>query len=451
MAKKKTIYICTNCGHNSVQWAGRCPTCNEWGTLQEEIVTNSKGSIPKKIEKHTPVILSQVRSENREERIRTGISEFDRVLGGGFVYGSVVLIGGDPGIGKSTLLLQAAAKLTTSSLYISGEESQYQIKSRAERLGIKSDKIKIFSGTDVDEVVSVAGIEKPGLIIVDSIQTIYSPELDNSPGTVTQIRECTMKLMQFAKTTNIPVVLIGHITKEGFLAGPKALEHIVDAVLHFEGEKNNFYRILRANKNRFGSTNEIGIFEMKSDGLIEVDNPSKIFLNQTEQHSSGSSVTAMIEGTRPILIEVQALVTPAHYSNPQRVTTGFDQKKLSILLAVLEKRADIMLSGHNVFINVAGGIKIDEPAADLAVCIAITSSFRDVVVSKDTLIIGEIGLGGELRAVSNIEKRVTEAVKLGFKNIVLPKNNIKALEKIKGCALHPVVNLEQAVNMLVRG
>jgi len=383
-----------------------------------------------------------------EERVKTNIAEFDRVLGGGLMPGSVVLIGGDPGIGKSTLVMQAASKVDGDVLYVTGEESANQISLRAKRLKVSGDKISIMTETDLD--VILGGIKKlqPKVVIVDSIQTTYKPDFDNAPGTVTQIRECTVELMQLAKKTHCAIMIVGHVTKEGMIAGPKILEHVVDTVLQFEGERSYSYRVLRAQKNRFGSTNEIGIFEMHDDGLHEVLNPSEIFLSERDKQTTGSVVTASIEGTRPILLEVQALVTPSSYGNPQRVATGFDYRRLSILLAVLEKRANLRLSIQNVFLNIAGGIRIDEPAVDLAICCAIASNFSDKFARNDTVVIGEVGLGGEVRSVNHIEKRIQEAAKLGFKRIILPTNNIKAIKAKADIEIVGVDNLGNTLSKI---
>jgi DNA repair protein RadA/Sms len=429
MSRHKIKYICSSCGHESLKWLGKCPSCESWSTFTEEFIEEKKLS-RKKI--NVEPRLSTLSNENRleEERIKTNIEELDRVLGGGLVTGSVVLIGGDPGIGKSTLVMQAASKINSAVLYVTGEESANQINMRAQRLNIKSNNIYVLTETDLDVIINAIEKNNPKVVIVDSIQTTYRPDLENSSGTVTQIRECTVELMQAAKKRNCAVIIIGHVTKEGMIAGPKVLEHIVDTVLQFEGERSYSYRILRSQKNRFGSTNEIGIFEMHDSGLQEVKNPSQIFLSERDKEVTGSVVTSSIEGSRPILLEVQALVTPSAYGNPQRVATGFDYRRLSILLAVLEKRAGIRLSAHNVFVNMAGGLRIDEPAVDLAVCCAIASSYNDRSARKNTVVIGEIGLSGEVRTVGHIDKRIQEAVKLGFQRIIIPKNNYKTV-KIK--------------------
>lgn len=430
MPKQKTKYVCSNCGYETLKWMGKCPQCDEWNTLTEEAVETGKPKRGLSSNDIKPIPLSE-NIEREIPRLSTNINELDRVLGGGLMPGSVILIGGDPGIGKSTLVMQASASIKNKVLYVSGEESVNQINLRAKRLKLKSESLLLYAETNLDSIESAIEKTEPDVVIIDSIQTCYIPQLENAPGTVTQIRECTTQIMQLAKKKGFSAILIGHVTKEGFIAGPKVLEHVVDTVLQFEGEKNHTYRILRAQKNRFGSTNEIGIFEMHDDGLHEVKNPSSLFLSEREGDVTGSIVTASMEGTRPVLLEVQALVTPSQYGNPQRVTTGFDGRRLSILLAVLEKRANIILSNQNVFLNIAGGIKIDEPAVDLAICASIASSMMDRPANEGVIAIGEVGLGGEIRSVSNIEKRIQEAEKLGFKAAVVPSNNSKALKGTK--------------------
>ncbi|MDP2039105.1 MAG: DNA repair protein RadA [Ignavibacteria bacterium] len=447
MARNRIKYVCSSCGYESLKWIGRCPSCESWNTFTEELIEEKKTGKKSHAGDEQITKLSDHVVES-EERVKTNIAEFDRVLGGGLMPGSVVLIGGDPGIGKSTLVMQAASKVDGDVLYVTGEESANQISLRAKRLKITGDKISIMTETDLD--VILGGIKKlqPKVVIVDSIQTTYKPDFDNAPGTVTQIRECTVELMQLAKKTHCAIMIVGHVTKEGMIAGPKILEHVVDTVLQFEGERSYSYRVLRAQKNRFGSTNEIGIFEMHDDGLHEVLNPSEIFLSERDKQTTGSVVTASIEGTRPILLEVQALVTPSSFGNPQRVATGFDYRRLSILLAVLEKRANLRLSIQNVFLNIAGGIRIDEPAVDLAICCAIASNFSDKFARNDTVVIGEVGLGGEVRSVNHIEKRIQEAAKLGFKRIILPTNNIKAIKAKADIEIVGVDNLGNALNKI---
>ncbi len=445
MSKTKIIYMCTNCGYDSIKWLGKCPSCNEWNSFTEERI---EGKTQKRNKSEAPQILKLTDPvDELEHRISCDINEFNRVLGGGIIPGSVVLIGGDPGIGKSTLVLQAAASVKTKVLYVSGEESIRQIKLRAKRLNINSDNILLLSETDLDVIMNAVNEIKPDLVIIDSIQTISRSEFDNAPGTITQIRECTSYLMQDAKRQNYSAILIGHVTKEGYIAGPKILEHMVDTVLQFEGERNHSYRILRAQKNRFGSTNEIGIFEMHDNGLTEVTNPSKVFVKDISSDKTGSVITASIEGSRAVLLEVQALVTPSNYGNPQRVATGFDYRRLSILLAVLEKRCKLKISSYNVFLNMAGGIRIDEPAVDLAVCAAIASSYMDKPLRNNIAAIGEVGLGGEVRGINQLDKRILEAEKLGFKEIIIPKVTLpdKQNGKIK---LLPVENLPAALDYM---
>ncbi len=447
MSKTRTIYICTNCGYESVKWLGKCPSCGSWNSFTEELREVKKNKVKSK-KTDTEVYRLNELTVEKEVRIRTGIGEFDRVLGGGLIYGSAILIAGDPGIGKSTLVMQAASKIEGKTLYVTGEESTKQIKVRAERLKVNNSSLLILAETNLDGIKNAIIQTEPDVVIVDSIQTIFNPDFDNGPGTVTQIRECTLSLMNLAKEKNFAVVLVGHVTKEGFIAGPKVLEHIVDAVIQFEGDKNNTYRILRALKNRYGNTNEIGIFEMHDDGLSEVKNPSELFLSERHSKTTGSVVTSSMEGTRPVLFEVQALVTPSNFGNPQRVATGFDYRRLSILLAVLEKRAGFRLSSHNVFLNMSGGIRIFEPAVDLAVCTAITSSISNTPARESLVVVGEVGLGGEIRSIGNIEKRIQEAEKLGFKNFVLPQNNMKSIKSGFSINLIPVENISAAIEKI---
>ncbi|HEX9740587.1 MAG TPA: DNA repair protein RadA [Ignavibacteriaceae bacterium] len=450
MSKTRIKYICSNCGYESLRWLGKCPECDSWNTFTEEIIETGNRKSPSY--KGTINIKKINEIEGVEKnRIITGIGELDRVLGGGFIPGSVILLGGDPGIGKSTLAMQAASEINHKVLYVTGEESTAQIKTRAARLNIKSDDFFVLSETDLNIIIAAINSLSPFLVVIDSIQTMYRSELDNSPGTITQIRECTSQLMDTAKKNGISILIVGHVTKEGFIAGPKVLEHMVDTVIQFEGESHHSFRILRAQKNRFGSTNEIGIFEMHEDGLTEVKNPSKVFLSEREKEISGSAITASIEGTRPILLEVQALVTPSNFGNPQRVATGFDYRRLSILLAVLEKRGGYRLSANNVFLNMAGGVKIDEPAVDLAVCCSIASSLTDKIVNSKTVLIGEVGLGGEVRSVGHIEKRIQEAEKLGFEQVFIPRNNLKGLKvNSPGIKVKGVESLTEAINGVIK-
>lgn len=449
MSKTKIKYICSNCSYESLRWLGKCPECDSWNSFTEEKVESSKHKNTSYSGKIDVSKISEI-SAKEEDRLKTGIEEFDRVLGGGLMPGSVILLGGDPGIGKSTLAMQAASNINEKVLYVTGEESAKQIKIRSTRLKLKSDNFYVLAETDLSIIISAINNLVPSVVIIDSIQTMYRSELENSPGTITQIRECTTLLMQEAKRNLFSVIIIGHVTKDGMIAGPKILEHIVDTVIQFEGESHHSFRILRAQKNRFGSTNEIGVFEMHENGLTEVKNPSELFLSEREKESPGSIVTATMEGTRPILLEVQALVTPSNYGNPQRVATGFDYRRLSILLAVLEKRAGFRLSAANVFLNLAGGAKINEPAIDLSVCCAIASSLQDKIVDNNIVVVGEVGLGGEIRSVGNIEKRIQEGEKLGFKKIIIPQNNYRNLKTTGKIKIIPVENLFEVVNLILK-
>jgi DNA repair protein RadA/Sms len=449
MGKIHSKYVCQSCAYESPRWVGKCSNCGGWNTFVEEL---SQKVTARKHGKETnikAIPMMEVDSVS-DQRIASSIAEFDRVLGGGIVPGSVILIGGDPGIGKSTLMMQLAAQLKDQIiLYISGEESASQIKLRAERLSIASvEKVLILAETNMDVIVEVIERAVPDLIIVDSIQTMFRPDLESSPGSVGQVRESTAQFSRIAKSKAVPIFLIGHVTKEGTIAGPKVIEHMVDTVLQFEGDRHYAYRILRAAKNRFGSTNEIGIFEMRDSGLQEVKNPSEVFLSERSFGTSGSSVVASMEGTRPILIEVQALVTPTSYGVPQRNTTGFDYRRLGLLLAVLEKRVGIILGQYDVFVNIAGGIRVEEPAVDLGIALSIISSKRDIPVNSLAVAVGEIGLGGEVRTVSQAEKRVQEAVKLGFKRIIVPKNNLKGILRNGGIELVGVERIEEAVQAI---
>ncbi|NOS85689.1 MAG: DNA repair protein RadA [Ignavibacteria bacterium] len=455
MAKPVSKYICQNCGYVSLRWLGKCPECDSWNSFVEEIVHTDKHKLKSKssdILSAKLTNLSKVADINitEDKRIVSTIEELDRVLGGGIVPGSVVLVGGDPGIGKSTLMMQLSDKIKDNTiLYVSGEESPKQIKLRCERLGFAHDEFYILSETSLEIIAAIVDKLKPDIVIIDSIQTIYRNELESSPGSVSQLRESTAAIIQIAKAKNISFFLIGHITKEGFIAGPKVLEHMVDTVLQFEGERTHAYRVLRAIKNRFGSTNEIGIFEMTGTGLVEVRNPSEVFLSQRSKGISGSTVSASMEGTRPILIEVQALVSSSGYSVPQRTATGFDYKRLAILIAVLEKKIGIHLSKFDVFINIAGGIKIDEPSIDLAAALSICSSFKDTSIDHDMLILGEIGLSGEIRGISFAERRIQEAIKLGFRKVVLPKGNMKNFKPSKEIEYIPVESIQDAIRLIL--
>jgi len=452
MARVITKYVCQACGYNSPRWVGKCPNCSEWNTFVEEATS------PLKLSKKPAGAASRVEPVPIEDldhedvaRWQTGISEFDRVLGGGIVPGSLILLGGDPGIGKSTLLTQIALHLKDSVvLYITGEESTRQIKLRADRLqatGVKN--ILLLAETNLDLIIDIIERGSPDIIIVDSIQTMYRPGLESAPGSVSQVRESTALLLRLAKTRGSAVFLVGHVTKEGVIAGPRVIEHMVDCVLQFEGEAHYSYRILRALKNRYGSTNEIGIFEMHETGLREVPNPSEVFLSERHYGTSGSTVVASMEGTRPILVEVQALVTPTSYGVPQRNTTGVDYRRLSLLLAVLEKRMGMRLGSFDVFVNVAGGVRIDEPAIDLGIAVSIASSLRDVPVDSSSVAIGEIGLGGEIRTIGNIEKRIQEAAKLGFRRIIVPEGNVKGIKPDNNIAVVPVDRIGRAIEEML--
>ncbi len=449
MSKTRIKYICSNCGYETLRWLGKCPECESWNSFTEEVIETSKRKPVISKSKYEVNTIDSI-SANEEDRIKTGINEFDRVLGGGLMPGSVILLGGDPGIGKSTLAMQATANIKQKVLYATGEESEKQIKLRASRLNLNSIEFYVQAETNLSDILGAIHQLSPSVVVIDSIQTMYRVELDNSPGTITQIRECTALLMEEAKKKHYSVIIIGHVTKEGMIAGPKLLEHMVDTVIQFEGESNYSFRILRAQKNRFGSTNEIGVFEMHEDGLREVKNPSELFLSEREKQTPGSVVTSSIEGTRPILLEVQALVTPSNYGYPQRVSNGFDQRRLSILLAVLEKRANVRVSATNVFVNIAGGIRITEPAADLAVCSSIASSLSDKVIDNQTIIIGEVGLGGEIRSVGHIDKRIQEAEKLGFKTALIPAGNSKGVKYSEKIKIQSVENLHQAIDSILK-
>lgn len=424
MAKVKTAFICSNCGANSAKWIGKCPSCNEWNTYVEELISKDtkQPSAWKSKDEHksTPIPLTNVQPGDIIRK-STGDQELDRVLGGGLVRGALILLGGQPGIGKSTLLLQLAIKSKERILYISGEESEEQIKLRADRIGKVSEHCIIYTETNIHHLLQQAKKIQPSAMIIDSIQTLRMPELDSSPGSITQVRECTNELMKFAKSTSIPVFIIGHINKDGAIAGPKLLEHMVDTVLLFEGDQNHAYRIIRTQKNRFGSTDELAIYEMRAEGLREVANPSEIMLSQSEELLSGSAVCATMEGRRPMLVEIQALVSTAVYGTPQRSVTGYDLRRLHMLLAVLEKRVGFPIGQYDVFVNIAGGIKVVDPAVDLALVAALVSSMQDVTISRDSAFAGEVGLSGEIRAVKGIELRIQEAARLGFQNIFVPK------------------------------
>ena len=453
MAKEKSVYVCSNCGQESPKWIGKCPGCGEWNTYVEEIIRKESG--PKKVStgmesvKTRPITLNEIEAAD-EPRIDMYDEELNRVLGGGLVQGSLVLIGGEPGIGKSTLVLQTVLRIPEKRiLYVSGEESARQLKLRADRLGSASGECLIVCETSLEQIYVHIKNTRPDLVIIDSIQTISTEILESSPGSVAQVRECSASILRFAKESHTPVILIGHINKEGSIAGPKVLEHIVDAVLQFEGDQHYMYRILRSIKNRFGSTAELGIYEMRQDGLRQVNNPSELLLSQDHEGMSGVAIASAIEGVRPFLIETQALVSSAVYGNPQRSATGFDLRRMNMLLAVLEKRVGFKLAQKDVFLNIAGGIKVNDPAIDLAVISAILSSNMDTGIESGMCMAGEIGLSGEIRPVNRIEQRIAEAEKLGFRQFVLPKYNLQGIDtkriKIK---LIPVRKVEEAFRAL---
>lgn len=430
-AKDKSVYICSECGYESAKWYGQCPGCNSWNTMTEEIKTVSfskKSGASSSSKRLSAYKLSNITTDE-EIRYRTGLNELDRVLGGGLVKGSLVLLSGDPGIGKSTILLQICQYIgrKLKILYVSGEESANQIKLRADRLGVHTENLEILCDSDMESICEYIKSGRPNLVIIDSIQTVGIQGLSSSAGSVTQVRECTNLLMVTVKALNIPAIIVGHVNKDGNIAGPKVLEHIVDAVLYFEGEKNMSYRILRAVKNRFGSTNEIGVFEMLDTGLSDVENPSMLLISGRPKNTSGSCVACVMEGSRPILAEVQSLVATTNFGIPRRMTNGFDYNRMTMLLAVLEKRAGYFFGNTDTYINIAGGLKIDEPASDLPVSLALVSSLKDIPVDESVIAFGEVGLGGEIRAVSNCEQRIKEAARLGFKKCIIPYHNFKNL------------------------
>lgn len=430
-SKVKSLFVCSECGYESVKWYGKCPNCGEWNTMEEQTpVTSGKSGIKRRASIKIPLKLNEIDS-TIEKRISTGMEEFDRVLGGGIVEGSLVLLSGDPGIGKSTILLQMCQFIGKSRtvLYISGEESARQIKLRANRLNVDTDNLFVLAQTDVASIVETIKSEKPNIVIIDSIQTMMIDDISSSAGSITQVRECTNIFMHLAKSLGIPIFVVGHVNKDGAIAGPKVLEHIVDTVLYFEGERNYSYRILRSAKNRFGSTNEIGVFEMAQNGMKEVENPSLMMLSGRPKNTSGTCVACTMEGSRPILAEVQGLVTSSGFGTPRRMCTGFDYNRMSMIIAVLEKRAGYMFGGMDAYLNVIGGLKLFEPAADLSVAMALVSSLRDKVLNENTLAFGEIGLAGEIRAVNNCEQRINEAGRLGFTKCIIPFHNYKSLSK----------------------
>ncbi|MEG1719350.1 MAG: DNA repair protein RadA [Clostridia bacterium] len=450
MAKDKSIFVCQQCGYESSKWYGKCPSCNEWNSLVEEIrkaeVSNGKQTL---VKKHytMPVNINNLNIED-EIRYKTGISEFDRVLGGGIVKGSLVLIGGDPGIGKSTILLQMCKHCTDKKIfYVSGEESEKQIKLRAQRLDVTSENLFILNESDIEVICSLASAESPDILIIDSIQTMYLEELSSSPGSVAQVRESTSALMRLAKKEGIPVFIVGHVNKEGSIAGPKVMEHMVDTVLYFEGEKQLSFRILRSVKNRFGSTNEIGVFEMSSKGLLEVLNPSLIFLSGKPKNVSGTAVACVLEGTRPLFAEIQSLVCQTPFSAPRRMAVGVEYNRMCLLIAVLEKRAGLIFSSFDVYLNVIGGLKINDPSSDLAILLSLASGIKDKAISEETFIVGEVGLAGEVRAVLGLEYRIKEAIRLGFKKCIIPHQN-KLTTTFDDIELVRVKSIYEAINYI---
>ena len=444
--KTKTVYLCSSCGDDHPKWNGQCPSCNEWGTLSEFKVSKDRKIINQKSEK--PIDLKSAYNAPQLERFLTKINEIDRVLGGGILPGSIILLGGNPGIGKSTLALQLLSKLKKISLYVSAEESKDQVAIRADRLLIASSHVHISSENNIDYILDQCVQLKPSLLIIDSIQTIYNDRLDALPGSVSQIRECGQQLLQFAKQNNTSILIIGHVTKEGTIAGPKMLEHMVDTVLYLEGDDRQDHRILRSDKNRFGNTHEVGIFQMEVNGLTEVSNPSELFLSERQNKAPGSSIFPSVEGTRPILLEVQALVADSNFSTSQRNINGIDFKRLSMILAVLEKRLGLHLSKKDVFVNIVGGLKIEDPAIDLAVIGAIASSYKEKILNQAMAVFGEVGLGGEIRSVTKVENRINEAQSLGFSQIIIPKSNFDRLKKKSKLSVIGVSNVGEALHRM---
>ncbi len=456
MAKAKTVFYCQNCGAQSPKWVGRCASCGQWNTYVEEVIQKeTSANLWKKPEDRKrktpkPQLLQDI-SAGGEKRVVLPDAELNRVLGGGLVPGSLVLLGGEPGIGKSTLVLQVALGMKgVPVLYVSGEESEQQIKMRADRLKLRNDRFYVLTETQLENIFQQVAETDPGLLVIDSVQTIFTDKIESSPGSVSQIRECTAELLRFSKQSGVPVFLIGHITKDGTIAGPKILEHMVDTVLQFEGDRHHLYRILRSVKNRFGSTAELGIYEMQSSGLREVSNPSEVLIAQREELLSGVAIAATMEGVRPLLIETQALVSSAVYGTPQRSSTGFDLRRLSMLLAVLEKRCGFRLGAKDVFLNLAGGIRVEDPAIDLAVICAILSSNEDIAITPKICFAAEVGLSGEIRPVARVEQRIGEAEKLGFEQIIISKYNKKGLDlsRFKGIRIHAVSKVEEVFSLL---
>lgn len=450
MAKAKQVYFCQECGYESTKWLGQCPGCKNWNTFVEEKIVVGAGRHSGKTEAAAPTSILNV-TTSEDTRIGTGMKELDRVLGGGIVKGSLTLVGGDPGIGKSTLLLQVCRNLTMTEhrvLYASGEESLQQIKLRAERLGGFTKDMLLLCETNLEAIEGAIAKVMPEVVVIDSIQTMYLEDVASGAGSVSQVREVTGRLMRIAKQLNVAIFIVGHVTKEGTVAGPRTLEHMVDTVLYFEGEKNAIYRVLRGVKNRFGSTNEIGVFEMKDNGLFEVENPSQVMLNGRPLDASGSVVVCSMEGTRPILIEIQALVCQSNFNLPRRTSVGIDYNRVNLLMAVLEKRAGLMLAGNDAYVNLAGGMRLNEPAIDLGVIVALVSSFKNVPVDAHTIIFGEVGLAGEIRGVSMAAQRVKEAAKMGFTTCILPKINCEGMEEVKGMKLLGVQNISEVLSLI---
>lgn len=456
MAKVKTVYFCNNCGAESARWLGKCPQCGEWNTLVEEVVrpTSTKGAAayaPVDRSATKPVALSEIKTED-SPRMSTGYDEIDRVLGGGIVPGALMLLGGDPGIGKSTILLQVSGRIADrfgKVLYASGEESQMQLKLRAERLGIEGNQLAVMADTNLDSILQEASQHKPALLVIDSIQTMFTDALDSTPGSVGQVRECTARLLRFAKEQGVPVIIIGHVTKDGNIAGPRMLEHMVDVVLYFEGERSYQFRILRGIKNRFGSTSESGLFVMEEEGLAELVNPSATLLAERTEEETGSAVMAYLEGIRPILVEVQSLVSTTAFGMPRRTSIGYDLNRLIILLAVLEKRCGLTLGNKDVYVNVIGGLKVNEPACDLSVAVAIVSNLKNRPVPADMVILGEVGLTGNIRSIPRIEQRIAEAAKMGFTRFVVPAGNSKQVKmNRKGIFIHGVTTVQEAMQLV---
>ncbi len=447
MTKARLQYVCQSCGYTSPKWLGRCPSCDAWNSFVEEVQSESRVTAP--VQPAVPVAVTEVAAA-AEPRMATGFRELDRVLGGGLVPGSLVLTGGDPGIGKTTLLTQACRNLADAGrlvLYVSGEESVTQIKLRSDRLGVATANLLLLAENNLEAILGAVERVKPQVVVVDSIQTVYKPDLPSAPGSVGQVRECTAELMRLAKSQNVSVLIVGHVTKEGQLAGPRVLEHIVDTVLYFEGDRHHAYRIIRATKNRFGSTNEIGVFEMRAEGLREVPNPSAAFLSERAAGAPGSVVVCAMEGTRPLLVEVQALVTPTVFGMPRRTAAGVDYNRTVVLLAVLERRAGLHLSSHDVYVSVAGGVTVDEPAVDLGVAAAVASSLRDRPVDATAVAIGEVGLAGEIRVVPQMDKRALEAARMGFRRCIVPKPAAEL--DVSGIELVPVEHIGEALAKLI--